>query len=290
MPDGITHINKDVMFKVLSENYKNKSLAVYGLDVPKITRLLPSNYPAVTATEIHADTTFLLEDGSLLILEYESTVSSADFLKYIKYAVNAMARLHKEGCYVSNVIVAVIYTGDINKAPAELDVGALRIQIKQVFLSRFDTDGLYNDIKAKIDNGEPLADDDIMRLIVLPLTQPDKARKQRLIEDTIALAKRVQVEHQQLFIVAGILTATNKFIDQEYSKSIKEWIKMTKVARLFEEEKIEAVNEAVSGADRNARIRFAKSLLSDGEDILKVMKHTGLNRAELDDIQTSISA
>ena len=67
------------------------------------------------------------------------------------------------------------------------------------------------------------------------------------------------------------------------------WIKMTKVARLFEEEKIEAVNAAVNTAvnetRRNEQIRFARSLLADGEDILKVMKHTGLTRAELDEIQ-----
>ena len=154
MADGITYSNKDAMFKVLSSNYQNKSLAVYGLDVPKIKRLLPSNYPTVTASEIYADNPFQLEDDSLLILEYESIVSSADFLKYNKYAINAVERLHKEGVNVNKVIIAVIYTGDINEAPAELDLGSLRIQIKQVFLSRFDTDGLYTEIKAKIDAGE----------------------------------------------------------------------------------------------------------------------------------------
>jgi len=84
MPDGITHSNKDVMFKVLSQNYENKSLAVYGLNVPRIKRLLPANYPAVTATEIHAENPFLLEDDSLLILEYESDPTQEDFLKYNK--------------------------------------------------------------------------------------------------------------------------------------------------------------------------------------------------------------
>jgi hypothetical protein len=145
---------------------------------------------------------------------------------------------------------------------------------------------LYAGIKDKIASGEALTDDDIMRFIVLPLTQPDTTRKQKLIEDTISLAKQVQDEHQQLFIVAGILTATNKFIDQEYSKSVKEWIKMTKVARLFEEEKIEAINET----RKNERVQIAKSLLADGVDIITVMKHTELTRAELDDIRITVGA
>jgi len=286
MPDGITHSNKDVMFKVLSQNYENKSLEVYGFNVPRIKRLLPTNYPAITATEIHADNSFLLEDDSLLLLEYESAPTQNDFLKYTKYVVNAIERLRKDDIKVKKAIVAVVYTGDIENFASELDMGALRIQIEQVFLSKFNTNAMYSELKSKIDARKLLSDDDVMRLIILPLTQPDKARKQKLIEDMIDLAKQVQDEQQQLFIVAGILTSTNKFIDREYSKQVKEWIKLTKVARLFEEEKIEAVNDAL---DEQVRA-FAKSLLLDGEDVLKVMKHTKLTRKEVDELRVSVGA
>ena len=86
--------------------------------------------------------------------------------------------------------------------------------------------------------------------------------------------------------MTGILTAASKFIDRAYSEMVKGWIKMTKVARLFEEEKIEAVNNAL-----NAQLKeFAKSLLLEGEDVLKVMKLTRLTRKEIDEIQASISA
>lgn len=177
------------MFKVLSQHYRDKSLAVYGLDLPKIECLLPSNYPAVTATEIYAENVFLLEDGSLLILEYESDPVQDDFLKYNLYVINALRRLRKEGIIINKVIIAVIYTGDIKSTAPEFDVSALRIQVEQVFLSKFDTDEMYSGIKTKIDNGEQLTDDDIMMLIILPLTQPNKVRKQKLIEDAIDLAK-----------------------------------------------------------------------------------------------------
>ena len=286
MPDGITYSNKDVMFKVLSRNYENKSLEVYGLKVPRIKKLLPTNYPAITTTEIHADNPFLLEDNSLLILEYESDSAQKNFLKYNKYVINALEFLDKEGVKVKNVIVAVIYTGDIKESAQEYNVGAVRIQIEQVFLSKFDTNELYNKIKVKIDAGKRLSDDDVMRLIVLPLTQPIKSQKQTLIEDTIELAKKVQDEQQQLFIMAGILTATNKFIDIDYSNQVKEWIKLTKVARLFEEEKIEAVNER----DKNVRKQIAKNMIAIGDDISKIMQVTNLTRAEIDEVQISASA
>ena len=298
MADGITHNNKDVLFKALSRYYENKSLAVYGLNVPRIKRLLPTNYPAVTATEIHAENSFLLEDGSLLILEYESDPRQKDFLKYGKYTINALEYLEKESLKVKKVVIAVIYTGDIETSAAVFDVGALRIQVEQVFLSQFNTDEIYSDTKAKIESCEKLTDDDVMKLIILPLTQSDKTRKQKLIEDTIDLAKQVKDEQQQLFIMAGILTATNKFIEDAYAEKVKEWIKMTKVARLFEEEKIEAVNTAVDAAvdaavietRKDERLRTARDMLDAGEDILKVMKFTKLTRAELEAEKMLVSA
>ena len=221
MPTDITHSNKDVLFKVLSQHYKDKSFAVYGLDVPKVKQLLPSAYPVVS-TEHRADNVFLLEDDSILILEYESQVLTANFLKYTRYIYAAVEQLRAENLKITNVIVGVIYTGDITKAPGTYDIGALHVRVQQVFLSKFDSDKIYSDIKLKVESGTNLSDDDIMRLIILPLTQPDKNRKQQLIEETVDIAKQVPDEARQLFALAGILTAANKFIDRSYANQVKE--------------------------------------------------------------------
>ena len=131
-----------------------------------------------------------------------------------------------------NIIVAVIYTGDIEKAPDYFEIDSLRLGIMQVFLSNFDTDELYFELKRKVDAREKLSDEDVMRFIILPLTEPVADKKQGLIEKAIALAQEIADKQQQLFILAGILVATDKFIDKNYSNMIKEWISMTKIARL----------------------------------------------------------
>jgi hypothetical protein len=278
MPEGITHKNKDVLFKVLSQHYPNKSFAVYGLNVPRIKKLLPSTYPVVTAKEIYSDNVFLLVDGSILILEYESAVSIKNFLKYTKYIVSVAELLMADGVSFSKIILAVIYTGDVNEAEAEYDIGALKIQTEQIFLSGFDTEGIYGDLKRKIEAKEPLSDDDLMRLIILSLTQPDKERKQLLARDCVNLAKQLQDDKQMTFAIAGILTATNKFIGREYSNSIKEWLRMTYISRLYEEEKIEAVN----AAHYKDMCRVATDMLRDGDDILKAMRITKLTREQIE--------
>ncbi len=100
-----------------------------------------------------------------------------------------------------------------------------------------------------------------------------------MIEKTIELAKEIRDEPTQLHVIAGILTATDKFIDEEYAKKVKEWIKMTKVIRLFEQEKEEAVKEA----EKQKAIEIAKNLL-DVLPIHEIAKRTGLTIAEVADL------
>ena len=285
MDDGITYHNKDVLFKVLSQNYENKSFEALGLKLPKIKRVLPTNLPKITATELRADNIFLLEDDRILIVDYESTVKQENFIKYVEYILAVLKMYFGSEKKVYNIIVAVIYTGDIKEAPNHLSLDSLQINIMQVFLSNFNTDELYAELRRKVENGDILSDEDIMKFIVLPLTEPVTDKKQELIEKTVELAKEVSDEQQQIFIIAGILVATDKFIDKKYSNMIKEWISMTKVARLFEEEKIEYANNAVNNAV-NAKVHdLAQKMISAGEDYLKVMNYTGLTKEEILKIQ-----
>jgi hypothetical protein len=222
----------------LSQNYENKSFTAFGLMLPKIKKVLPTNLPKITATELRADNVFLLEDDRILIVEYESSARQENFIKYMEYVISVLRLQFNTERKVSNIIVAVVYTGDIKEAPNRLELDCFQFNVMQVFLSNFNTDELYADFRRKVEDGEKLSDEDVM-----------------------------------------------KFIDKEYSNVIKGWIAMTKVARLFEEEKIEAVNHAVNQAVNHAvnhKVHdFALKMLSSGEDYLKVMDYTGLTKDEV---------
>ena len=61
MSDGIVYQNKDILFKILGQTYKEKNFAAYGIDLPKIA-----------ANEKSIDNLFLLENGTYAIVDYES--------------------------------------------------------------------------------------------------------------------------------------------------------------------------------------------------------------------------
>ena len=243
--------------------------------------MLSPDYPVVTATEFYGDNVFLLEGDWLLVLEYESKPLREDFLKYGKYSLFAVERLLKEGIHVDKLVIAVLYTGDVQNTADELDLGGLRVQLEQIYLSKFDTDALFADLKKKVQAKERLSDEDIMRFIILPLTQPEKKRKQGLIEDTVALAKQVEDDAQQAFILAGILTAANKFIDPDYAEKVGRWLKMTKVGRLLMDDGRKEM--AIEMANK-----LAKKMLAEGEEMPKIMRYTELSYEEIERLQLEL--
>lgn len=200
MGKNIAYQNKDITSKIFADNFKEKSLSVYGLDIPKIVQVLPTNLPVLEVNELRIDNLFLLEDGTIAIIDYESTYSKKNKLKYLNYITRVVKRYQKEE--------------------------------------------IWKRLEEKVNNGISLTDDELMEFIILPLTYPQPERKKASIKNTIDLAKNINNEADMVFVLSGILVFSDKIIDKETSKIVKEWISMTKVGRLFAEEKEEAVREA----------------------------------------------
>jgi hypothetical protein len=281
---GITYQAKDVLFKTLSEMFKDKALIMYGLDFPKIVEMLPNEFPEVKADERRADSVFLLEDGSILLLEYESNnIITENMYKYIDYVLRISRKYYEESKIIKKVNVAVIYASNIEKAEDNFNIGSVGINVKSVFMKNYDGDIIYKDVESKIKAGKNLEDIDLMNLILLPLMK-SKKDKHELIKDTIELAKEVDDERSQYFIIAGVLTSTDKFIDEEYANMVRSWLKMTKVEKIFEKEKEEAMNQAEKGK----AIEIAKNMLLDNEDVEKITRYTKLSIEEINKLKEVI--
>ena len=114
---GITAQNKDVGSKWFGETMRNRSLSVYGIDVPKIVDVRPTNLPAIETNEKRMDNLFLLEDGSYALLDYESDYRVGNKVKYAGYVLRLLRRLQKEGVDITRlrIRIIVIYTADVTK-------------------------------------------------------------------------------------------------------------------------------------------------------------------------------
>lgn len=103
-----------------------------------------------------------------------------------------------------------------------------------------------------------------MQLIILPLTAGNKKKQKLLLYQAIELAKNIIDEHQQVFALSGIVTFSDKIIEPEFADTIRRWIQMTKVGRLFELEKEEAVRNSVKSTIESTKTKTALNLAAMG--------------------------
>ena len=90
--EDIAYQNKDITSKMLAENFKGKSFRVYGLDLPEVRNVLPTNIPAVKANELRLDNLFELAeencgDGIMppaITGEFSECITSQNFHKVLQ--------------------------------------------------------------------------------------------------------------------------------------------------------------------------------------------------------------
>ena len=278
MSEGIAYQNKDIEFKLMSETYKEKSFGAYGLKLPKIKEVLPTNLPAVSANEMRIDNLFLLEDDTV------SEDKASNRVKYINYIGRIMHRYDSQNKVIPKLRMIVIYTGDVEHAEDTWEIPCLTLKMEQVFIHSLPDAEIYQSIKKKLENNETLSDKELMQLIILPLAKKGKEEKQRMIEQVVDLAKQIDDENTQAFVITGILVSSDKFIDRDYAKVVRRYLSMTKVFQILEEEKQEAINLA----EQKRTIRMAESLIKDEVDTVVIMRATGFSKEQIEEIKQNM--
>lgn len=236
--EEIAYQNKDITSKLMAETLKGKSLAAFGLPELKIVDILPTNLPVIESNELRLDNLFLLSDGSLAIIDYESSFSRENFVKYLNYIARVIRRfaVRRELKDLKQLKMVVIYTADVERAEERYDLGGLILIAESAYLIHLDGSQIYDRLKHKIDAGEKLAEEELMELMILPLTVKGKKRKQETIEKAVTLGKRLPDREGQLKVIAGILTFTDKVIDRAYAKKLEEEMQMTLVGQMLMDE------------------------------------------------------
>ena len=176
-----------------------------------------------------------------------------------------------------NLRLIVIYTSDVQSAESTLETDCFTLRTEQAFLSHIDGEAAFREIQGKIYSDIPLTDNDLMRLVILPLTVPGTEGKQSMLERIVILAEQIPDEEQRIFTLSGVIVASDKFINREYLEQIRRRIIMTQLGQMYEKEKIEYGNQKA----KEKAIEMAKSLMDEGDDLIKIMKVTGLTEAEL---------
>ena len=302
----ISYHNKDILSKIFGENLKDKSFAAYGLNLPKIVEVLPTNLPAIEANELRMDNLFRLEDNTLVLVDYESTYSYEDKIKYLNYIVRALKRNWQYGVIEQPIRMIVIYTGNIKRDHTQpsLDVGCLQFTVEEIFLSELNASEIENRLTAKIEADIELTEEEEMQFIILPLIHDKVGEQRNCIKRCFELAKKIRDRKKQIFLLSGLLVFTDKVISKEDSEEIRRWLRMTKVGRIIQEEINQAVAEVEKEKEeairekekaikttkketkRKTYLNIATKMKKQGMPVKEIMKFvTGITREEIEGLK-----
>lgn len=260
---SIAYQNKDIVSKFFGQQMKGKSLSLFGLKNDlKVVDARPTNIPIVQARELRMDNLFVLEDGSVAILDYESTYKKSNFTKYGRYIMDVIDRYLKEG-EEPDIHMMVLYTADIDKAEGSLTRTACSIQTEASYLTGIPSEEWLEHVKTCITE-KNVSDEVLMHLVLLPLTYKGEEKKQEAIKECVHLARQIPDKEQESFALAGILSFTDKVITKETQRYIKEVLSMTQIGKMLMDE-----------GDMKRAKRTARNMLKRGdspEEIAEVLE------------------
>ena len=293
----IAYQNKGIMQKFSAELLKNKSLAVYGLPDIYIKDLLPTNLPAVEANELRMDNLFVLGDDTLALIDYESSFGKKDVIKYANYIARILKRYESDtGKKFPYLHLIIIFSADIEKInPQVLDIGCMKIWIEPAFLVGIPTKKIYEKLKIKVEKGQHLDDDELLQLIILPLTVKGREEKRKMAEKSVMLADHIADDGQRVQALAGVLTFSDKVINGTFAEQIRRSIRMNKVVKLIYDEgetKGELKHEIfiarkklAEGMDREDVKMFIRELLETDEEKTNQVVEAVIGHPEASDIE-----
>lgn len=278
---NISGHNTDIIMKATAEMFKDKTLEILGLKTARIVDIMPTVLPVVEAREKRLDFVFLLEDETLLHLEFQTTVPE-DLLRRIAfYGARIVERHNRE------VNTAIIYSGRIQNAPDLLTKGSLTYKVANVYLKDMDGDAECNRLKAKIDQEEPLNEADLQKLVFLPLMKSKQPENDMVIQ-AAELAKVSKNEYTN-FAIGALIAITDKFLPEEYKRKLLEVLRMTQIEQwLREEGREEGLKEGELKGKLEGKLEAAKNALLEGLEPQTVAKITGLPLETIQKIKAEI--
>ena len=115
-------------------------------------------------------------------------------------------------------------------------------------------------IRKKIENGEKLTNDEMMKLILLPLTKKGNEAKSEMIDKVIEVTRDLRMvdDDAASFALAAMSVALVNYTSQEQKMRIKEVLSMTAIGAMFQKDMDDAVT-----------LNTAEQLVESVDEIMK---------------------
>lgn len=198
------------------------------------------------------DYTFLMEDGSYVHLEFQTTnKGKQDLRRFRVYEANLSYTKQ------ADVRTYVIYTNGIKNPNNVLECGDNVYKVNVISMAKKNADDIIDNIEQKLNRNEEITEQDLVALVFTPVMSSIDSIKNR-IKRAVEITKQVDNNDIDKF-QAILITFANKFLNDKELDEIKEVLKMTRLGALLYEDTIEEVEEkyivtGIISLDKNMNI------------------------------------
>jgi hypothetical protein len=263
------HAN-DIIQKYTSSLFRDATLEFYGIKTARIKELINVELPVIEVGGGSADFIFLLEDGSYLHFEFQTSYSKHDITRFAGYDIRLYERDGRR------IITVIIYTADVKQADVELDIGSIVYRPDKIMMNDYDGDEIFKELNDKINAGVEITDVDMLNLIFIPLMRTSISRRE-LASKSIKLEQTIPDKKKRNACIAATFAFASKYLNEIELKSLLEVLKMTDLAVML-----------VTDVINDERTEIAKKMLKRGISVEAVAEDTGLDESTVMQLQDEL--
>ncbi|MDI3328898.1 MAG: transposase [Alicyclobacillaceae bacterium] len=270
----ISRNSNDIVARHLAGALPRGVLEVIGIHGANVVRAMPADLPKVEVREERSDILLELDDGRLMHLEFQST-KEPHLYRFLRYDT-AIAEKYRR-----KVRTVVLYTGDVEEAPEELDAGTIRYRVENVYLNRLDGDGVLETLRRHL-AADAWDEADRVRLAFAFHMGFRKQTREEAFEEIVELVRRVPEREERDYVTALILGFSGRVLTEEQSRRLEEVLKMADLLKTLEQKALE------KGLQQGMR-QVAERMFKKGASLEDVMEVTGLSQEEAEEIRKKVS-
>ncbi|WP_458413803.1 hypothetical protein ACNQFZ_02600 [Schinkia sp. CFF1] len=270
--------HKDIGFRSLAAMFKDEFIPFTGIQLPKVKDVIQTNVPLIEVKDRGMDINFLLEDGTIAHIEFESdSLTEKDLIRFAYYD---LALYEQRSQKIRRIVV--FSSGVSPTTKNQLDIGSVKQQQDSIFLEYdFNGDEIFGKIKETIMKGNPLTNIERLQIILLPMMKTNQSTiSKRAYELTKFLQENIDDDFKH-YIIGAMVTVNYSHINEPEKAKILEVLKM---AKPFEDLYKEFEMKGREEGKEEARKEFAKRLFQDGIEISYIKKVTQLSDQEINDL------
>jgi len=270
----------DISQKGYMKYFLDKEIFLFGVDIPKIVESLNVELHDIKIEERRSDLVFLLENDSLLHIEFQTGYKRSDLTRFLIYD----ALIHEQH-KLRNVTTVIIYAAGIKRREFALDFETLTYHPYVIFLEEKDGDEILQHLEDKFLNNEPFNDEDILNLLFILFMKSDiiepRERAVRVMEVVNAI-EDPDVREMATATTVGIM---GKFFSLEEMMNLSEVFEMIDpVMAVIDKLADERADERV----KEEKVATAKRMLGKNTKIADIADATMLSVATIESLQLNM--